>query len=83
MFYYEISYFNQDFKSENTGPLTRAHVKSSQMRNEKRGTFATLKAFPSCWNRYNISIFWKPNLSKFFKMCWLAVSFEVDSVKFM
>ena len=40
---------------ENTGPATRDHVKSSQMRNET--TFTTLKAFPSCWNKYNISIF--------------------------
>ena len=48
MFYYEIPWFYQDFKSENscffksvpsscsenTGPVTRGHVKSSQTRNE-------------------------------------------------
>ena len=47
MFYYEIPWFYQDFKSENlffksvlsscsenTGPASRDHVKSSQMRNE-------------------------------------------------
>ena len=40
MFYYEISWFYQDFKyvlssgSENTGPVTSDHVKSSQMSNE-------------------------------------------------
>ena len=48
MFYYEIPWFNQDFKSENlcffkfvlssysenTGPVTRGHVKFSQMRNK-------------------------------------------------
>ena len=32
MFYYEIPWFYQDFKSENlyTTPVTRDHVKSSQ-----------------------------------------------------
>ena len=47
MFYYKIPWFYQDFKnenlffksvlssrSENTGPFTRGHVKSSQIRNE-------------------------------------------------
>ena len=47
MFYYKIAWFYQDFKSEilllksvlssrneNTGTVTRDHVKSSQMRNE-------------------------------------------------
>ena len=47
MFYYEIPWIYQDFKgenlffksvlsscSENIGPVTRGHVKSSQMRNE-------------------------------------------------
>ena len=52
MFYYEILWFYQDFKSENlflksmhsshcenTGPVTRNHIKSSQMR---KGTFLQL-----------------------------------------
>ena len=39
MFYYRIPWFYEDFKSEylcflNTGPVTRDHVTSSQMRNE-------------------------------------------------
>ena len=47
MFYYEIQWFYQDFRSENlffksvisahsrnTGPTTRDHLKSSQMRKE-------------------------------------------------
>ena len=34
---------------------------------------AKFMAFPSCWNRYTVSIFWKPNSSIFFDV--LAVKF--------
>ena len=55
MFYYEVPWLYQDFKSEdlflksilssrseNTGPDTRGHIKSSQMRNEKLLQLQTL-----------------------------------------
>ena len=41
--------------SEKTEPITRDHIKSSQMWNKT--PLQLLNAFPSSQNRYNISIF--------------------------
>ena len=65
MFYYEIPWFYQDFKSENLCFLYLYSVHAVRipvttgscevLQNEERNTFTTIKTFPSC--RYNISIF--------------------------
>ena len=55
---YENNLKNGEFQkihSENTGPVTRDHVNSSQMRNQT--PLQHLNTFPSCQNRYNIYIF--------------------------
>ena len=70
MFYYETPWFYQDFqsenlffksvlssRSENTGPVTRGQVKSSQMRNETHLYNSKGFSFMPELNRYKISIF--------------------------
>ena len=62
MFYYKISWFYEDVKSQNLRFLNMYSVHVARMLdlvppNEKPNTFTTLKTFPSCQNWYNISIF--------------------------
>ena len=78
MFYYKIPWFYQDFKSENlflksapssrcenTEPVTRDHVKSSQMRN---GTLCNHKGYSFISEQVLYFCLRKPNSSMFFKM---------------
>ena len=60
MFYYEIPWFYQDFKSENLCFLNLYSVHAAgilDLPNEERNTFSTLRIFRSCRNRYNVSTF--------------------------
>ena len=94
MFYYEILWFYQDFNSENLWFFRYVYLVHAarvlelslevMLSPPKRGTkhlyFTTLKAFPSCRNRYNTfseakyryNIFQKPNTLMFLRRdSWL------------
>ena len=91
MFYYKIRWFHQDFKSENCF-LNMYSVQAARILDlsldimltlpiEVRNNFATLKVLPSCRTGI-IFLFFKVKFINVFKMCWLALNFEICCVKF-
>ena len=74
--------FYQDFKSENLCFLSLYSVHAARIPGPATRDHVKLKAFPSCSNKYNISVFLEAKFIKVLKMCWLTVNFEICSVTF-